>query len=136
MAADVPVLAGIDRAVTLAQAQAFLQLEDQDGMLAPLRGEALKRLPPAGRLRLVLLSACQTAFSAGQADLARALVLAGIPAALGMQGNFPDSLSASFAATLYEFLLAGDTLHEALRQARLALQDDHDAVGLPVQRIN
>lgn len=114
------------------QAQAFLHLEDADGMRAPLRGDALKRLPPAGRLRLLLLSACQTAFSAGQADLAHAVVLAGIPAALGMQGNFPDSLSGPFASTLYEFLLAGEPLHEALRQARLALQDDPDSVGLPV----
>ena len=49
-----------------------------------------------------------------------------------MQGDFPDPLSDDLAAALYEFLLAGHGLGEALRQARLAMADRPYAVGLPV----
>ena len=67
------------------------------------------------------------------ASLARALVAAGTPAALGMQGNFPDPASDTLAASLYGALAAGLTLGEAARQMRNQLQFDYpQAVGLPV----
>ncbi|MFQ5344077.1 MAG: CHAT domain-containing protein, partial [Anaerolineae bacterium] len=123
---------------TNAGPMAVLLLEDQDGREARLPGPDLVALPPAGVLRLVLLSACRTA-EAGretqgepQATLARALVLNGVPAAIGMQGPFPDPLSDDLAVALYEFLLAGHSLAEALRQARLALSAQPQAAGLPV----
>ena len=115
--------------------QAVLHLEDRDGMDAPLRGATFTAMPPAGVLRLVVLSACRTAASRWRrrdASLARSLVLAGVPAAIGMQGDFPDPLSDDLAASLYDFLLAGHPLGEALRQARLAMADRPYAVGLPV----
>jgi len=112
--------------------QAVLHLEDRDGMDAPLRGATFTAMPPAGVLRLVLLSACRSAASALDASLARSLVLAGVPAAIGMQGDFPDALSDDLAASLYDFLLAGHPLGEAMRQARLAMADRPYAVGLPV----
>ncbi len=124
----IPVMRGDD----VVGWSAVLQLEDQDGKSALLPGNQLMRLAPAGVLRLVVLSACRTAASALDADLAQALVHAGIPAAVGMQGNFPDPLSDDFAATLYEFLLEGYPLSEALRQARAAMAQHPDAVGLPV----
>ena len=111
---------------------AVLQLEDANGKADPLRGDQLVRLPPPGVLRLVLFSACRSAASALDADLARAMVLAGVPAAIGMQGNFPDALSDDLAATLYEFLLGGYGIGEAMRQARQALVTSPHAVGLPV----
>lgn len=124
---------------------ALLHLEDASGGPAPLLGPDLAALPPRGVLRLVLLSACHTA-EAGttvierlqetqlepQADLARALVARGVPAAIGMQGAFPDALSDDLAAALYDALLAGHDLAEALRQTRLALNHTPDAAGLPV----
>ena len=112
--------------------QAALLLEDQDGMAAPLRGPTFTAMPAPGVLRLVVLSACRTAASAMDASLARSLVLAGVPAAIGMQGDFPDPLSDDLAAALYDCLLAGHGLGEALRQARLAMADRPYAVGLPV----
>ena len=112
--------------------QAVLLLEDRDGMAAPLRGPAFTAMPPPGALRLVLLSACRTAASALDASLARSLVTAGVPAAIGMQGDFPDPLSDDLAAALYDCLLAGHPLGEALRQARLAMAGQPYAVGLPV----
>ncbi|MCE7984247.1 MAG: CHAT domain-containing protein [Caldilinea sp. CFX5] len=117
---------------TTAGPQAILQLEDETGRAEPLRSDQLLQLPPPGVLRLAVMSACRTAASALDADLARSLVLAGVPAAVGMQGDFPDPLSDELAATLYDFLLAGYGLGEALRQARLALVDHPYAVGLPV----
>jgi hypothetical protein len=112
--------------------QAMLYLEDETGRAEPLRGDHLLAMPPRGVLRLVVLSACRTAASAMDASLARALVLAGTPAAIGMQGDFPDPQSDDLAAALYDFLLAGQPLAEALRQARQAMQAQPYAVGLPV----
>ncbi len=112
--------------------QAVLYLEDPTGQAAPLRGDYLLRMPPRGVLRLVVFSACHTAASAMDASLARAMVRAGTPAAIGMQGGFPDPLSDELAANLYDFLLAGQDLAESLRQARQAMSERPYAVGLPV----
>ncbi len=101
---------------------AVLLLEDPDGGAARLLGPDLIALPRPGVLRLALLSACHTARPAGgDATLARALVQNGVPAAIGTQGAFLDPLSDELAAALYEYLLVGHSLAEALRQARLAL---------------
>ncbi|NLF12474.1 MAG: CHAT domain-containing protein, partial [Anaerolineaceae bacterium] len=109
---------------------AVLLLEDADGGSDPLPGRDLMAMPSRGVLRLVLLSACRT--SEGQSNLARALVLDGIPAAIGMQGLFPDDLSDELAANVYRMLLGGHPLGEALRRARLAMRRRPDVAGLPV----
>jgi len=129
------------------QPMAVLMLEDPNGAPDLLRGDRLLDMAPAGVLRLVVFSACQSALGANgdaaaadgetpvaadYANLARALVAAGTPAAVGMQGNFPDRLSDEFAGELYRFLLAGYGLAEALRQARMALDRAPGALGLPV----
>jgi tetratricopeptide (TPR) repeat protein len=123
---------------------AVLLLEDACGGPERLLGPDLVRMPPRGVLRSVLLSACRSAAAvdeaapdddaAGipQADLARALVHNGVPAAIGMQGKFPDKLSGALAATLYEALLAGYPLSEALRQVRQVLSETPAYAGLPV----
>ena len=100
--------------------QAMLWLEKPDASPDPLSGGDLLNMATRGVLRLVLLSACLTA-TGTQANLARALVHSGVPAAIGMQGTFPDPLSDDLAAALYAPLLLGYPLGEALRQARLAL---------------
>ncbi len=83
-----------------------------------------------GVLRLVVLSACQSALTPdlspigrgeSDANLARALVNSGVPAAIGMAGNFPDAASAPFAETLYAALVNRQPLDEALRLARTPL---------------
>ncbi|MCB9101344.1 MAG: CHAT domain-containing protein [Anaerolineales bacterium] len=115
--------------------QPILYLEDDHGQMAPLRGDRLANLV-RGKLGLVVISACRTARSEAadtDADLARALVQTGsVPAAIGMQADFPDADSGPFAAALYDSLLLGDDLGESLRQARLALSDAPHAAGLPV----
>jgi len=101
---------------------------------ALLQGDELATWPDPGVVRLVLLSVCQSAAGhRGDPDssLARALVLAGsTPAAIGMQGNFPDNYSPSLAGDLYQRLLQGADLARSLRQVRLGLPDAF--VGLPV----
>ncbi len=112
---------------------AQLLLEDEDGGAAFLLGRDLVRLAPRGALRLALLSACRTAAGVPQARLARALVLHGVPAVVGMQGLFPDPLSGPFIEELLDALLADLSLAEALRQARMALLEQNPgAAGLPV----
>jgi len=122
---------------------ALLALEDQNGALQYLHGTDLANLTSQGVLRLVVLSACKTASSLAlpqseetqgvdDATLARALVQNGVPAAIGMQGGFPDHLSDDFAVPLYRYLLAGHSLAAAVRQARVGLSGDPAAAGLPV----
>lgn len=114
---------------------AVLLLEDRDGKEKRLSGrDLISRMAPAGVLRLILLSACLTSAGTDEARLARALALNGVPAAIGMQGKFPDSQSEPLAAAIYEALLAGYGLAEALRQARQDLLDSPSpyAAGLPV----
>jgi len=112
-------------------AMAVLHLEDENGKDAPLRGNLLATMPPRGVLRLVLLSACHTA-EGRDSDIARLLVTSGVPFAIGMQGEFVDALSEPFAVALYDTLLAGQSLAEALRQARQAIANHPAQVGLPV----
>ncbi|MBI4674483.1 MAG: CHAT domain-containing protein [Chloroflexi bacterium] len=111
--------------------QALLVLEDQNGKEDQLLGRDLMVMPPAGVLRLVLLSACRSA-EGTEAQLARALVQNGVPFAIGMQGLFNDKLSDDIAVALYESVLAGLTLAESLRQMRHALLANGDMFGLPV----
>lgn len=115
---------------------ALLYLEDKNGKADILRGDDFVRSLPSGVVRLIVLSACHSAD--GQANLAQALVQNGLPAAIGMQGPFPDALSDELASTLYNWLLAGQPLGEALRQARWSLFASEQiwATGLPVAYVS
>jgi hypothetical protein len=96
---------------------AILQLEDETGQLKKLLGNDLRIRPPRGSLRMVLLSACQSA------PIARALAQQGVPIVLGMQHNFPDPLSDKLAAKFYRSLINGYDIAEASRHARGNLAD-------------
>ncbi|MCA9954418.1 MAG: CHAT domain-containing protein [Anaerolineales bacterium] len=111
---------------------AMLLLEDENGAAERFPGRELANLAAPGVLRLVVLSACQTAAGEDQARLAKTLVLDGLPAALGMQGNFADPLSDELAKALYTSLLAGQSLGQAVRQMRFALRRNPQMAGLPV----
>jgi len=100
-----------------------LAFEDDCGNRQVLLGRDLIRYAPRGGLRLVVLSACQSA------PLARAFVRQGVPLALGMQHNFPDPLSDDLVAAFYRYLSAGRQPSEALRQARIRLADEHPAAA-------
>ena len=112
---------------------AVLDLEDDDGKSHPLLGRDLIAMPPRGVLRSVVLSACHSASAQeSSANLAKAIVCSGVPFAIGMQAAFPDTLSDDVANAFYETVLAGHSLAEALRQARQALLNYANYLGLVV----
>lgn len=112
------------------QASPILHLEDPNGREVGLFGRDLLNLTSHNNLLLILLSACHT--SSGYTNLTEQVVRHGVPAAIGMQGAFPDDLSEELACALYQSLLAGDNLGRALHKARLALHQHSYAIGLPV----
>lgn len=112
------------------QTSPVLHLEDPNGREMGLFGRDLLNLTSHNNLLLILLSACHT--SSGYTNLTEQVVRHGVPAAVGMQGAFPDDLSDELACALYQALLAGHSLGPALRQARLALHQHSFAIGLPV----
>ena len=92
-----------------------------------------------GRAILVVLSACRSAAPAqGQeASLAHRLCRQGIPFVLGMQMAVPEISARQFTALFYRYLMAGEDLFEAVRQARLNLLSRNDPaaerlMGIPV----
>jgi len=92
-----------------------------------------------GRAILVVLSACLSAAPAqGQeASLAHRLCRQGIPFVLGMQMTVPEIPARQFTTLFYRYLMAGEDLFEAVRQARLNLLSRNDPVaellmGIPV----
>jgi hypothetical protein len=92
-----------------------------------------------GRAILVVLSACRSAAPAqGQeASLAHRLCRQGIPFVLGMRMDVPEISARQFTTLFYRYLMAGEDLFEAVRQARLNLLSRNDPaaerlMGIPV----
>jgi tetratricopeptide (TPR) repeat protein len=92
-----------------------------------------------GRAILVVLSACLSAAPAqGQeASLAHRLCRQGIPFVLGMQMTVPEIPARQFTTLFYRYLMAGEDLFEAVRQARLSLLSQSNPLaellmGIPV----
>ena len=80
---------------------------------------------------IVFLSACQSAV-AGKTEfsnLARELVEAGVPFALGMQFNLPDKFDDIISQQFYNYLARGYTIPEAALQARRALKNEAKKTG-------
>ena len=109
-----------------AKGRGELLLEDEQGNMQPLTNaefSALLRGYPS--LRLVVLSACQSARTANNdayADLARILLKQGMPAVLAMQYSVLDEAATLFADRFYTGLANNKSLDVALTEARLALQ--------------
>ncbi|NCT22416.1 CHAT domain-containing protein, partial [bacterium] len=80
---------------------------------------------------IVFLSASQSAV-AGKTEfsnLARELVEAGVPFALGMQFNLPDKYDDIISQQFYNYLARGYTIPEATLQARRALKNEAGKTG-------
>jgi len=89
-----------------------------------VRADLLGGLLAEGRVRLVVLDACET----GERDMflrwssiATALLRGGIPAVVAMQFSIYDDLGKQFAEKLYKYLVAGLTIDEAVAQGRKAM---------------
>jgi len=109
-----------------AKGRGELLLEDEQGDMRPLTNAefaALLRGYPS--LRLVVLSACQSARTANNdayAGLAHRLLKQGVPAVLAMQYAVLDEAAILFADRFYTGLANNKPLDMALTEARLGLQ--------------
>ena len=76
-------------------------------------------------LRLVFLNACRTAELSEATDpfagLAAALVMAGVPAVLGMQIPISDAAAIAFSGAFYQRLAVGDPIDTATTEGRMAV---------------
>lgn len=106
-----------------------LIMEDDQGKKLHVGWDKLKFVLKKGLargLRLVLLSGCQTAKTAGNeseafSDLARPLLQAGIPAVIAMQYAITDEAGMILAETFYRSLACGEPVDNALSDARRRL---------------
>jgi tetratricopeptide (TPR) repeat protein len=101
----------------------YLLMETRDGHERRVENgafvQALER--QARSLRLVFLSACQTAVAPrneGYADLGPRLLEAGIPAVVAMQYSVLNRSAMAFGSAFYRGIAAGDPLDGALTEAR------------------
>jgi hypothetical protein len=73
-------------------------------------------------VRLAVLNACRAGLGGGQvASVAGALVRAGVPAVIAMQGDLEDTAAAAFAQGLYGALAAGQPVDRAVTAGRKAI---------------
>jgi hypothetical protein len=105
-----------------------LALEDGQGRLAPLPGPvAGDLLRDVAALRLVVLNACDTARSSRRegvdpfAGVAAALIMAGLPAVIGMQFPISDQAAVAFADAFYRRLAALGCVDAAMVEGRMAI---------------
>ncbi|HEX9971436.1 MAG TPA: CHAT domain-containing protein, partial [bacterium] len=108
-----------------------LLLEDAGGRKRPTGVSEILSVLQKGEksLRLAVISGCQTARTlhvAGFRDLARGLIRRHIPGVIAMQFSISDAAGLLFAETLYQKLIAGQTLELALSAARRELLHHDD----------
>jgi hypothetical protein len=109
-----------------ASGQGALLLEDGEGGERRVSGPVMADLMrDFTSLRLVFLNACRTAELSDKTDpfagLAAALVMAGVPAVLGMQIPISDAAAIAFSGAFYERLAAGDPIDTATVEGRMAI---------------
>lgn len=101
-----------------------LVLADEHNQAELVEAGTLSGLLAEGHIRLVLMDACRT----GERDLflhwssvALALLKGGIPAVVAMQFSVYEDLATEFARKIYEYLVAGLSIDEAVAQGRKAM---------------
>ncbi|WP_374568445.1 CHAT domain-containing protein [Ideonella sp.] len=128
-AADADLLHLACHAQFRADSPGFSALHLHDGALTAEQVETLRL-----QARVVVLSACETAGrevdpAAARGDewvgLVRAFLLAGAGRVVASQWPVDDRITAHLMAGFYRALAAGDTPAAALRQAQLALREQH-----------
>ena len=102
--------------------QAGLVFEDGAGRAAVVEAGTLGLLLAGEGVRLTVLNACRAGLGGGQAtSVAGALVRAGVPAVIAMQGNLDDTAAAALAQGLYAALAAGLPVDRAMTAGRKAI---------------
>ncbi|GAB4044142.1 tetratricopeptide repeat protein [Spirosoma litoris] len=102
--------------------QGMLYLENEDGDEQLVSGKELgKALRRFGSIKLLVLSACETAVGGSEGSTAEQMAAVGLPAVLAMRFAVTDEGARLFTETLYERLAYGDTLTKAMHDARQTL---------------
>jgi tetratricopeptide (TPR) repeat protein len=119
------------------KAQTYLCFCDEEGKKEYIDTQALREVLTTSDVRLVVLSACETAWLESERSrqrhvafdrsLATALLTAEIPAVVAMPFSLQDELGPVFMYHFYEALAAGRTLEEALSRARHAMLPLHQS---------
>ena len=115
------------------QGRSYLALETEAGTTrAAGIAELRPHLQPDRDLRLVVLSGCQTAQTSAVdafSGAATGLLQADVPAVLAMQFSILDDSGIRLARAFYASLARGESVSEAVQQARLALRDAEAGPG-------
>jgi tetratricopeptide (TPR) repeat protein len=106
---------------------AILLFERENGASNPLEAREFVR-EIKDKAWIGFLSACQSAVPERTefSNLARELVKAGVPFALGMQFNLPDPFAPNISGQFYNYLAHGHAVPEAARQARRAVKRENE----------
>ncbi|MDD1734781.1 MAG: tetratricopeptide repeat protein, partial [Methanothrix sp.] len=99
------------------EGQGFLVLENEDLTARQVDNQAIADLFAERGIRLVVLSACESA------DLADKLVRKGVPAVVAMQYSILDPSATGFAFAFYQALVSGRAIDQSLTEARLAMRN-------------
>jgi len=102
----------------------LLIFEDADGASDPVEASTLGGAFYGTDLRLAVLSACDSAKTAGDSllsSVAPALILAGVPAVVAMQQRIPDEAATRFSRGFYTALMEGQDLESAVAAGRKQL---------------
>ncbi|QDK81275.1 tetratricopeptide repeat protein [Spirosoma sp. KCTC 42546] len=103
----------------------ILYLENEEGDEQPTTGHQLGTiLREFSSIKLLVLSACETAVGGSEGSTAEQMAAVGLPAVLAMRFSVTDNGARLFTETLYTRLAYGDTLTKAMHDARLALWKD------------
>jgi len=100
-------------------------LANAKGEALPVAADRLAEVLRGKGIRLVVLGACETARRDGRhvwSGVAAAILRVGIPAVVAMQFKIRDYLVAAFSGTLYEALVEGREVDEAVGFGRAAMR--------------
>ena len=99
----------------------YLVLENEDLTANRVDNQAIADLFAGRGIRLVVLSACESA------DLADRLVRKGVPAVVAMQYSILDSSATGFGYSFYQALAGGRAIDLSLTEARLAMRNARES---------
>ncbi|MCA9922295.1 MAG: CHAT domain-containing protein [Anaerolineales bacterium] len=109
-----------------------LALEDTEGNISTVDADDMHILVKGKSVRLIFLSACETAAhdenntSDAIMGMAPKLVAAGVPAVVAMQYEVPEATAGAFTRDMYQYLANGKPLDAAVTEARIGVYFDND----------
>src|SRR5438874_3852537 len=112
----------------------FLVFEEAHGRSYLIEAADFADSLVATNIFLVVLNSCRSAVAldwTAFGNIARGLVREGVPYALGMQFVLPDDVALAMSQALYDFLLQGRGVEEAVRRTRRVLEHNTNLHNTP-----